>query len=218
MSETKKSTLDRAIESARMECAGARIEGEMESNPQKILYHGNRDSSIPYEEYFPRTFGMGIPEKKCALCGKVFCPTPEWILGDCCKPTCKFRYDDMLQEGLNNAKKVVMVHPETEQDLMVFKDAQEAAGFVEKSASDIRLVCNKLRQTVGGYAWRWVDEKPIELVDEIPTYVEEPKKSMTVWIKESTLDKLKEIAKLRGISSNKLVAKIIEKELKEYEI
>lgn len=158
MSETKRALSVGQTESARMECAGARIEGERNSNPQQVLYHGNRDSSIPYEEYFPRTFGMGITEKRCAWCGKVFCPTPEWVLGDCCKPTCKFRYDDMLQEGLNNAKKVVMVHPETNQDLMVFKDAQDAAGFVEKAAKDIRLVCNKLRQTAGGYAWRWADE------------------------------------------------------------
>lgn len=217
MEETKRALSVGQTESAE-ECAGARIEGGRNSNPQKILYHGNRDPSIPYEEYFPKTFGMGIPEKKCAWCGKVFCPTPEWALGDCCKPTCKFRYDDMLQDGLNNAKKVVMVHPETKQDLMVFDGARDAAGFVEKSAKDIRLVCNKLRQTAGGYAWRWADEEPIELVENVPTYVEEPKKSMTVWIKESAYDKLKEIAKEKGISSNKLVAKIIEKALKEYEI
>lgn len=193
-------------------------EGEEYQNPSQTLYHKNGDSSIPYEEYFPRTFGMGIPEKKCAWCGKVFCPTPEWVLGDCCKPTCKFRYDDMLQEGLNNAKKVVMVHPETNQDLMVFDNAQDAAGVVEKSAKDIRLVCNKLRQTAGGYAWRWADEKPIELVENIPTYVEEPKKSMTIWIKESAYFKLKDISKVRGISANKVATKIIEKELKEYEL
>lgn len=217
MEETKRALSVGQTESAE-ECAGARIEGERNSNPQKVLYHGNRDSSIPYEEYFPKTFGMGIPEKKCAWCGKVFCPTPEWVLGDCCKPTCKFRYDDMLQDSLSNAKKVVMVHSETKQDLMVFDNAQDAAGFVEKSAKDIRLVCNKLRQTAGGYAWRWADEKPIELVENVPTYVEEPKKATTVWIKESAYDKLKEIAKERGISSNKLVAKIIEKALKEYEI
>lgn len=191
-----------------------KLEGEEYQNPSQTLYHKNNDSSIPYEEYLSKTF----PEKRCAWCGKVFCPTPEWVLGDCCKPTCKFRYEDMLEERLNNAKKVVMVHPETKQDLMVFDNAQDAAGYVEKSAKDIRLVCNKLRQTAGGYAWRWADEKPIELVENIPTYVEEPKKSMTIWVKESVYFKLKDISKVRGISANKVATKIIEKELKEYEI
>jgi hypothetical protein len=111
-----------------------------------------------------------------------------------------------------------MVHSETKQDLMVFDNAQDAAGFVEKSAKDIRLVCNKLRQTAGGYAWRWADEKPIELVENIPTYVEEPKKSMTIWIKESVFFKLKDVSKVRGISANKVATKIIEKELKECNI
>ncbi len=219
MSETKKSTLDRAIESARMECAGARIEGERNSNPQKILYHGNRDSSIPYEEYFPRTFGMGIPEKKCAWCGKVFCPTPEWALGDCCKPTCKFRYDDMQQEEINNARKVVLLNPETLEDVMIFESPRAAAEFAKVTAKEIRDACNGLCVKTSPYGWRWVGEEPLSVRDIIPTYEVERKGKMTVVMCSSACERLEKIAANRRMSKNKVAAEILEKALlKEYEI
>lgn len=219
MSETKRALSTGRVESARMECAGARIDGDKELNPQEVLYHENNDSSIPLKEYVPKYIGMGITEKNCAWCGKVYIPTrPEYAWGECCSYTCCLRYDEQKQELLNNGKGVVLLKPETREDIMHFKNTTEAAVFAGASSKDIRLVCNGLRETAGGYGWRWADEKPLYLVDVIPGYAEEPKRSMAVWVRESTHNKVKTIAKKNGVTMSCFVNNIIEKELKEYEI
>lgn len=219
MPNKKECTLDRAIESAR--CAGAHIEGDKEyKDPSKIVYHEKRVSSIPYEEYFPKTFGMGFTEKNCAWCGKVFIPTrPEYAWGECCSYTCSRRQDEQVREEVTNAREVFLLNPDTKEDVMKFKSAKEAAGFAGINAKDIRLVCNGLRKTAGKYAWRWADEEPLGLVDIIPGYAEEPKKSIAVWVRESTHKKIKELAKKKGETLSSVVCRMVEKELnKEYEL
>jgi hypothetical protein len=218
MSENKKALSTGQVESAEG-CAGARIEGERNSNPSKIVYHENNRSSIPYEEYFPKYLGMGIKEKTCAWCGKNFCPTPQWVYGDCCRYTCALRYDEMKQEELSNAREVVLVNPDTLEDVTKFKNAKEAADFANTSAKDIRLVCNGLRETAGKYAWRWADEEPLRVKDLIPIYESEPKAKMSVAICRSAHQRLEKIAYERGISKNKVAREILEKALlKEYEL
>ena len=195
------------------------FEGKEYENPSETVYHGKFDSSIPYEKYIPKYLGMGIKEKSCAWCGKNFCPTPEWAYGDCCRYTCALRYDETKREEFSNARAVVLVNPETLQDVMKFKNAKEAADFANTSAKDVRLVCNGLRETAGKYAWRWEDEEPLTLRDIIPQYTEERKRSMTIWARESTYKKLEKFAKEKGISKNQAAAYIIEKFFnKEYEL
>lgn len=218
MSETKRALSTGQVESAE-ECAGARIEGKEYKNPSNTVYHGKFDSSIPYEKYIPKYFGMGIKEKNCAWCGKNFCPTPEWAYGDCCRYTCALRYDEMKQEELSNARAVVLVNLDTLQDVMRFKNAKEAADFANTSAKDVRLVCNGLRETAGKYAWRWADEEPLRPSDIIPEQTTEKKMQTTIWFRESTHKNLEKFAKGKGISRNQAAAYIIEKFFnKEYEL
>lgn len=218
MSETKRALSTGQVESAE-ECAGAHNEGERNSNPSKIVYHENRRSSIPYEEYFPKYLGMGIKEKTCAWCGKNFCPTPQWVYGDCCRYTCALRYDEMKQEELSNAREVVLLNPDTLEDVTKFKSAKEAAEFANVNAKDIRNACNGLSQKSGGYSWRWADEEPLRVKDLIPIYESEPKTKMSVAICRSAHQRLEKIADERGISKNKVAREILEKALlKEYEL
>lgn len=198
---------------------GEMNEGKEYENPSKTVYHGKFDSSIPYEKYFPKYLGMGIKEKTCAWCGKNFCPTPQWVYGDCCRYTCALRYDEMKQEELSNAREVVLLNPDTLEDVMKFKSAKEAADFAETSAKDIRLVCNGSRQTAGKYAWRWADEEPLRIKVLIPMYESEPKAKMSIVICRRAHQRLEKIADERGISKNKVAREILEKALlKEYEL
>lgn len=219
MSETKRALSTGRVESARMECAGARIDGDKELNPQKVLYHENNDSSIPLKEYVPKYIGMGITEKNCAWCGKIYIPTrPEYAWGECCSYTCCLRYDEQKQEFLNNGKGVALLKPDTLEDMMIFENPRAAADFAKVTVKEIRDACNGLSLKSGGYAWRWADEEPLKLRDVIPGYAEEPKRSLAVWVRESTHNKVKTIAKKNGVTMSCFVNNIIEKELKEYEI
>jgi hypothetical protein len=217
MEETKRALSVGQTESAE-ECAGARIEGERNSNPQKVLYHGNRDSSIPYEEYFPKTFGMGIPEKKCAWCGKVFCPTPEWAYGDCCIRSCLLRYEEQKREQIHGSRDVVMYDPITLQDIRKFHSAREAADEVGLDAIRIRNVCNGLAKTAGGMYWRWEDEIPWYKEPDAPTT--ERRVNISVYITESTERELVRLAKEHDVTRNRMASIMVEKaiENKEYEI
>lgn len=217
MSETKRALSTGRVESARMECAGARIDGDKELNPQEVLYHENNGSSIPKKKKV--VFGMRFIEKNCAWCGKIYIPTrPEYAWGECCSYTCCLRYDEHKQEGLKNARKVVLLNPDTIEDVMIFENPRAAADFAKVTAKEIRDACNGLSQKSGGYAWRWADEEPLMLRDIIPGYAEEPKRSLAVWVRVSTHNKVKKIAKKNGVTMSCFVNNIIEKELKEYEI
>lgn len=194
-------------------------EGKEYENPSNKVYHGKFDSSIPYEKYFPKYLGMGIKEKNCAWCGKNFCPTPQWVYGDCHTYTCYLRYEEQKQDELNNAREVVLLNPDTLEDVTKFKSANEAADFANVNAKDIRNACNGLSQKSGGYAWRWADEEPLRVKDLIPIYESEPKAKMSVAICRSANQRLEKIAYERGISKNKVAREILEKALlKEYEL
>lgn len=165
---------------------------------------------------------MGIKEKNCAWCGKVFCPTPEWAYGDCCRYNCAIRYDEQRRDELQIGRGVVLLNPDTLEDITIFRSAMEAAEFAETSAKDIRLVCNGLRDTAGKYAWRWVDEEPLRMLDSNlkikKKFQREERVPMTVILRKSINKKIEKIAEQRCTTRNKLVAEIIEKELKEYEL
>ena len=218
MSGTKRALSAGQAESAE-ECAGARIEGERNNNPQKILYHGNNGSSIPKKKNLP--FGMGFVDKTCAWCGKNFVPTrPEYAWGDCCSYTCCLRYDEKKQDALKIAREVVLLNPETREDVMLFDSAKAAADFANVSANDIRKACNGATNTSGGYGWRWADEKPLSARDIIPTYEAEQKAKMSIVMCSSAYERLEKIADKRGVSRNKVAAEILEKALlkKEYDL
>ena len=162
---------------------------------------------------------MGIKEKNCAWCGKNFCPTPQWAYGDCCRYTCALRYDEMKQEELSNAREVVLLNPDTLEDVTKFKSAKEAAEFANVNAKDIRNACNGFSKKSGGYAWRWADEKPLMIKEIIPTYEAEPKEKMYIAVCRSAYERLEKISNKRGISKNKVAVEILEKVLlKEYEL
>jgi hypothetical protein len=210
MEETKRALSAGQAESAK-ECAGARIEGERNNNPQKILYHGNNGSSIPKKKNLP--FCMGFVDKTCAWCGKNFVPTrPEYAWGDCCSYTCCLRYDEKKQDALKIAREVVMVHPEKGTDIMKFDSAKAAADFAGVEPSKIRNVCNGISETSGGYAWRWADEERLKPSDVVPDFVPEKKTCMTVWVRDSMYKQLEELAAKNGVSRNRMVTALIEKE------
>lgn len=208
--ENKKALSAGQAESAE-ECAGARIEGKEYKNPSNIVYHENRDSSIPKKNFFK--YGMGIVEKNCARCGKVFIPThPEYAWGDCCSYTCCLRYDEERREALKNAREVVMLHPEKGTDIMKFDSAKAAADFAGVEPSKIRNVCNGISGSSGGYAWRWADEERLKPSAVVPDFVPEKKTCMTVWVRDSMYKQLEELAAKNGVSRNRMVTALIEKE------
>ena len=197
-------------------CAGARIDGEKELNPQMLLYHKKEGSSIPKKRFFQ--YGMGLTEKNCARCGKVYIPTrPEYAWGECCSYTCYLRYEEEKQEALNNARAVIMLHPQTMTDILAFDSAKAAAEFANVEPKDIRNACNGLSVTSGGYGWRWADEKPLRLGDIIKSYKDEPTIGVTMRLRESTYKKITAVAKKRGISRNQVAAEILENELQKEE-
>lgn len=215
MEETKKALPTGQVESAEG-CAGARIEGGKELDPQEELYHTNDDSSILKKRFFK--YGMGIVEKNCARCGKVYIPTrPEYAWGECCSYTCCLRYEEEREEALNNARAVMMLHPHTMTDILIFESAKAAAEFANVSPKGIRNACNGVSVVSGGYGWRWADEEPLRLDDIIQSYKEEPKMGVTLRIRESAYRKIKAIAKKRGISRNQVAAEILENELQKEE-
>lgn len=215
MSETKKSTLDRAIESARMECAGARIEGERNSNPQQVLYHDKNGLSIVTNKSFFK-LGMGIVEKNCAWCGKNFIPTrPEYAWGDCCSYTCCKRFDENRRDELSGCRAVVMMHPRKKTDILKFDSANDAGAFVGLEAKYIRNACNGLSETSGGYSWRWYDERPLYIEPDPPK--RERKDTVNIYVRVSVIDTLDRVAAREGTSRSQLAARLIEEALeKEY--
>lgn len=195
------------------------IEGKEYENPSEIVYHENTDSSIPKKKNLP--FGMGFVDKTCAWCGKNFVPTrPEYAWGDCCSYTCCLRYDEKKQDALKIAREVVLLNPETREDVMLFDSAKAAADFANVSANDIRKACNGSTNTSGGYGWRWADEKPLSARDIVPTYEAEQKAKMSIVMCSSAYERLEKIADKRGVSRNKVAAEILEKALlkKEYDL
>lgn len=195
--------------------------GKEYKNPSQTVYHENNDSSIPYEEYFPKYLGMGFKEKNCARCGKVFIPTrPEYAWGDCCSYTCSLRYEEQRQEALKNAREVVLLNPDTREDVTIFESVRAAADFANVTPKDIRNACNGLSEKSGGYGWRWADEEPISKSDVVKRYAPEKMSKMSIVIRSSAYERIERIAEKRGISKNKAAVEILEKELskKEYEL
>ncbi len=188
--------------------------GKEYKNPSQTVYHEKDDSSIPKKNNFH--YCVGLVEKNCAWCGKVYIPTrPEYAWGDCCSYTCCLRYDERRREALTGPRAVIMVHPQKGTDILKFDSTKAASDFAGVEARSIRNVCNGLAETSGGYAWRWADEEQLKPVDAVPDYVPEKKSCMTVWMRESMYKKLDELAQKNGVSRNRMVTVIVEKELGE---
>lgn len=216
MSENKKALSVGQTESAG--CAGAHNEGARNSNPQQVLYHGKFDSSIPYEEYIPKYFGMGIKEKKCAWCGKNFCPTPQWAYGDCCRYTCALRYDEMKQEGLS--EKVVMMSAYDRREIMLFEGAQEAADYLGVRRESVRDACNGRTKTCKGYAFRWAEKGKTDIERTVRKYTRSDRRknySITVHIERNTLDKIESMAYDHNVMRSKMITAIIKEGIKTIE-
>lgn len=135
------------------------VKGKEYQNPLTIVYHGKNDVSSTEKKKVHFYYGMGIKELNCAYCGKNFIPTrPEYAWGNCCSYTCSRRYDEIIVEKATR-RGVVMLHPKTHKDILVFDSTKAAAEFAKVEARYIRDACNGLSETSGGYAWRWEDEE-----------------------------------------------------------
>jgi hypothetical protein len=166
MSENKKALSTGQVESAE-ECAGARIEGERNSNPSKIVYHENNRSSIPYEEYFPKYLGMGLRDVTCARCGKNFVPTrPEYAWGNCCSYHCFIHRNDERQ----NTR--IKMYERNGRYLKTFETIEDAAKYCGlKDARSIRDFLRGRTKSAGGFLWAWDNDNttvigPVEEKEE----------------------------------------------------
>lgn len=188
------------------------VSKEYES-PSQQVYHGKNGLSIVTNKFL----GLGIKEKNCAWCGKNFIPTrPEYAWGDCCSYTCCKRFDENRREELIGCRAVVMMHPRKKTDILKFDSAKDAGAFVGLEAKYIRNACNGLSETSGGYSWRWFDERPFYIEPEPPKT--EPRKNISVWVNNRTEQELERLAKIYGVTRNRMATIIVENAIdkKEY--
>ena len=219
MSETKRALSVGQTESARMECAGARIEGERNSNPQQVLYQEKSPLSTLYEKKVEND-GTFISEYRCAWCGKVFIPTsPEYAWDDCCSYTCCLRYDEKIkQEGLS--EKVVMMSAYDKRELMLFECAQDAADYLGVRRESVRDACNGRTKTCKGYAFRWAEKGKTDIERTARKYTRSDRRknhSITVHVERNTLDKIESMAYDHNVRRSKMITAIIKEGSKPIE-
>lgn len=187
------------------------VRGKEYQNPLTIVYHNKNGVSRTTDKKSHFYYGMGIKEKNCAYCGKNFVPTrPEYAWGECCSYTCSRRYDEILIDKATR-RGVVMLHPETKNDIIKFDSTKDAAEFAKVDVRKIRDACNGLQETSGGYSWRWEDEpvcKPIE--EKQGRYIR-----CTTVLSESMCDKVIQMARANGCTRSKMIQNIISEYLKK---
>ena len=205
----QKERIDEGNTNAQKELFGG---GKEYQNPSGIVYHGKDGLSIVTNKFL----GLGIKEKKCAWCGKTFCPTPQWAYGDCCIYSCQLKYEESIEKSTPRGKKVVMMHPRKRTDIRIFDSARDAGEYIGIDARYIRRACNGLTATSGDYAWRWLDERPFYVEPEPPKA--EPRQNISVWVNNRTEQELVRLAKIYGVTRNRMATIIVENAIdkKEY--
>ena len=153
MSETKKALSTGQVESAE-ECAGARIEGERNSNPSKIVYTNEQSLSSIREKVFQKLSEDDIDRRNCVKCGKpyAYIRIPyDWK--DCCSHPCWLHRNDYKDSGFvkmftQKGKYIAS---------MSLEDAAKLVGH--KTTSSIKQALNGKAKSSAGFLWIWSEKE-----------------------------------------------------------
>ena len=115
------------------------------------------------KEWHPTKNGLTTPNKvlpnsdkkyywHCPVCGKDYKSSPSHRVSGTGCPEC-----GKTKSAIKRGKSVIMIDPDTHEELRTFKTISEAARALGINSSNISTVCKGQRSRAGGFVWRYAE-------------------------------------------------------------